>query len=108
MYTVAPNFIVNPEDILAVVGDVISLTCSAQATPLPIITWEYGNGTAITDDDLFNISSSFVGDVATSVLSFVGEEELASPPSLTFRCVAANGVGNDTISDTATVTIQSE
>ena len=106
-HTVAPNFTVNPEDLLAVVGDFISLTCSAQATPLPNITWEFSNGTAIMDDNLFNISFSRERDVTTSVLSFDAREDLTSPPVLTFRCVATNDVGNAT-SDTATVTVQSK
>ena len=106
MHTVAPNFTVNPEDLLAVVGDSINLTCSAQATPPSNITWEFNNGTTIMNDNLFSISS-FEGDVTTSVLSFVAGEDLASPPVLMFRCVATNDVGNAT-SDTATVTIQSK
>ena len=106
-HTVAPNFTVNPENLLAVVGDSISLTCSAQATPVSVITWEFNNGTTIIANDLFNINASSKGDVTTSVLSFIGREDLAGSSILMFRCVASNDAGNAT-SDTATVTIQSK
>lgn len=107
-HTVAPNFTVNPEDLLAVVGDIVVLTCSAQATPPPNITWEFGNGTTVVDDDLFNISFPLEGDeTTTSVLSFLAREDLAGSAMLMFRCMATNDVGNAT-SDTATVTIQSK
>ena len=100
----AASFTVDPQDLTAIVGDFITLNCSVQATPLPNVTWVYGNGTAIMDNDIFNISSSFMDDVTTSTLSFTGGEDMAGISM--FLCVATNVV-RDQQSDTAIVTIQS-
>ena len=92
--TAAPNITFNPEDVLAIVNDEIDISCSAQATPTPSITWETGNGTMITRESNFSILNSISGVVSTSILSFIvaaGEAGSRGNGSL-FRCVASNVV----------------
>ena len=93
-----------------VVGDLVSLNCSAQATPPPYITWVFsdGNGTevAVVDDVIFNISiSQGAGDEVTSVLTFIADSAMAG--SNTFFCVANNSI-TSIQSNTSIVTIQSK
>ena len=96
-----------------IVGDLVTLNCSAQSTPLSNITWMYtlGNGTVVTimDDVIFDISSSTEGDeggVATSVLSFLANVSMAG--TNVFFCVADNNIVRAPQSNASTVTVQSE
>ena len=87
-----PTFVRNPENTIAIVDDVITLTCLAEATPIsPFITWMSGNGEPIVDDDVFNISTYLsVESVNSNVsaLSFTATSNNQTGNGSTFRCVA--------------------
>ena len=106
--TAPPMFVVDPQNITVVVGDLVSLNCSAQATPPPYITWMliFSNGTmaTIVDDDVFNISVSEEEEV-TSVLTFIADSAMAG--ILSFFCEANNNV-TESQSNVSVVTIQSK
>ena len=66
-------FVMNPESVIVIVGDQVTLTCSAEATPTaPTITWLDGDGVEIIDDQIFRISSvlSESGSMNVSTLYF--------------------------------------
>ena len=68
-----PVFVVNPESDIVIVGDQVTLNCSALATPTtPNITWFDRDGAEITTDSIFTITEgvSESGDVRRSYLSF--------------------------------------
>ena len=106
--TAPPIFVIDPQNVTVVVDDLVSLNCSAQATPPPNITWVliYDNGTmaTIVDDDTFNISVS-EGEAVTSVLTFIADSAMAGV--LSFFCEANNNV-TDSQSNTSVVTIHSK
>ena len=53
-----PTFVMDPESVIVIVGDQVTIMCSAEATPSPPnITWWDGEGAEIIDDEIFNISS---------------------------------------------------
>ena len=87
-----PTFVRNPEDTIAIVDDVITLTCLAEATPIsPLITWVNGNGEPIIDDDVFNISTYLsVESIRSNVsaLSFVATAYNQTGNGSMFQCVA--------------------
>ena len=41
----APHFIVTPDNIIGCPGDMIKLSCRAEANPLPRVTWKKDNRT---------------------------------------------------------------
>ena len=54
-----PTFVMDPESVIVIVGDQVTIMCSAEATPFPPnITWWDGEGAEIIADEIFNISSS--------------------------------------------------
>lgn len=66
-------FTMNPESVIVIVGDQVTLNCSAEATPTePTITWLDGEGVEIDDNQIFNISSAVLesGFVSVSMLTF--------------------------------------
>ena len=82
-----PVFLVSPESTIAIVGDQISLSCSAGATPtVPTISWVDRDGMEITKNEIFNIT--FNASVSTSVLSFTATAENMTGDKSMFQCVA--------------------
>ena len=68
-----PMFVMTPESVVVIVGDQVTLMCSAEATPTaPSITWWDGDGAEIIGDQMFDISSglSESGTVTFSMLYF--------------------------------------
>lgn len=80
-----PMFIMSPESAIVIIGDQVTLTCSAEATPTrPNITWWDGDGVEIISDQIFNISPPFFPESGTVTVSMV-----------TFNATAAeNQTGN--------------
>ena len=107
-------FVMNPESIIIIVGDQVTLNCSAEATPTaPTITWLDGDGTEIINDQIFSIYSVPLesGFVNVSMLSFsaTAAENRTGNRSM-FQCVATVQLDliNRTLtngSEVATITI---
>ena len=86
-----PVFTVDPQNMTVSAGYPVSLTCSAQATPLPDITWvDTDTNSTILDDSIFNITFSTSGYVQTSVLTFTPSMDMVGPNR--YHCVANNTV----------------
>ena len=107
-----PVFLVSPESTIAIVGDQISLSCSAEATPTsPTISWVDRDGMEITSNEIFDITlEASNASVSTSVLSFTATAENMTGNGSMFQCVATVLVEpiNRTLtngSDIATLTI---
>ena len=98
---VSPTFLVDPESVTLVSGEVASFTCTAIGPPPPEITWEDGAGNNVTDNDMFNITQVSDGANVSSILEFVADLE---ENQTQYRCVAENRV-NRTESELATVII---
>ena len=75
---VAPNIITGPENMTAVVGEIITFSCVAEGAPVPAIVWEYdGNGErngSIFSSSLSNGSESGSGSANSS-----SNESLSGP-----------------------------
>ena len=66
-------FVMNPESVIVIIGDQVTLMCSAKATPTaPNITWLDGDGVEIINDQIFDVTfgSSESVPLTLSTLSF--------------------------------------
>ena len=111
-----PMFVVNPESVIVIVGDQVTLMCSAEATPTaPTITWLDGDGVEIINDPIFDVTPNSSESVPLSFSSLTlrfnaTAAENRTGNGSTFQCRATvqldpiNGtLTND--SEVATVTI---
>ena len=78
---VAPNIITGPENMTAVVGEIITFSCVAEGFPVPAIVWEYdGNGER--NGSIFSGSLSNGSESGSEQISGSGSANSSSNESL--------------------------
>ena len=100
-----------PVDITVNVTDAATFTCAAAGVPLPFISWTLPNGTQISLDSTSDGSPIFVlTDISDEspivVVSMLIIESVVPGDAGEYTCTAVNP--RDTVSETATLTVQGE
>lgn len=94
--TARPTFVIQPQNTEVLVGESVTLECSATGHPLPQVTWTRGDRTPLPTDPRVNITPSgglYIQNVAQS-------------DSGEYTCFASNSV--DSIHATAFIIVQGE
>ncbi|KAG8445591.1 hypothetical protein GDO86_010388 [Hymenochirus boettgeri] len=89
-----PNFVIQPQNTEVLVGESITLECSATGQPHPRITWTRGDRTPLANDPRINITPSGGLYIQNVNMDDAGE----------YTCFASNTV--DTIHSTAFIIVQ--
>lgn len=94
--TARPTFVIQPQNTEVLVGESVTLECSATGHPLPQITWTRGDRTPLPVDPRVNITPSGGLYIQNVDQSDSGE----------YTCFASNSV--DSIHATAFIIVQGE
>lgn len=94
--TARPTFVIQPQNTEVLVGESVTLECSATGHPLPQITWTRGDRTPLPVDPRVNITPSGGLYIQNVEQSDSGE----------YTCFASNSV--DSIHATAFIIVQGE
>lgn len=94
--TARPTFVIQPQNTEVLVGESVTLECSAAGHPLPQITWTRGDQTPVPADPRISITPS--GGLYI--------QNVAQEDSGEYTCFAANSVGS--IHATAFIIVQGE
>lgn len=94
--TARPAFVIQPQNTEVLVGESVTLECSATGHPLPRITWTKGDQTSVPADPRVSITPSGGLYIQNVVQEDSGE----------YTCFAANSV--DSIHATAFIIVQGE
>lgn len=82
--TARPTFVIQPQNTEVLVGESVTLECSATGHPLPQITWTRGDQTPVPVDPRISITPS--GGLYI--------QNVAQEDSGEYTCFAANSVGS--------------
>ena len=101
-FSVIPEFVVVPEDVVVSSPETATFTCSAEGKPTPVITW-WRNEVQLMPGDRITITESSPEELTSASELILSSTQVTDAG--TYFCVATNAVNS--ITAQATLTVQS-